>query len=206
GTAETEAAEFQKIYNLDVVVIPTNRALIRKENPDVVYRTEEEKFRNAAKEIKRLHETGQPVLVGTISVEKSERLAGILKKMGARHEVLNAKNHEREASIVAQAGRKGAVVVSTNMAGRGNDILLGGNPEFMTKDACLKDKMAERLSPEEAKFVADEHFCYLTHYDQFYRVRRDQWDEILNGFKKETDKEHDEVTALGGLQLVATGR
>src|SRR6202007_880856 len=112
---------------------------------DLVYRTEEEKFRNAAKEIKEKHETGQPVLVGTISVEKSERLSGILKKMGVKHEVLNAKNHEREATIVAQAGRKGAVTVSTNMAGRGTDILLGGNPEFMTKDATIKDKVAERL-------------------------------------------------------------
>ncbi|MGA2119450.1 MAG: preprotein translocase subunit SecA, partial [Bryobacteraceae bacterium] len=156
GTAETEAAEFQKIYNLDVAVIPTNRPLIRKENSDMVYRTEEEKFRNAAKEIKTVHATGQPVLVGTISVEKSERLSGILKKMGVRHEVLNAKNHEREASIVAQAGRREAVTVSTNMAGRGTDILLGGNPEFMTKDACLKDKLAERLSEDQAQYVADE--------------------------------------------------
>src|SRR5512142_937121 len=138
GTAETEAAEFQKIYNLDVVVIPTNRPLIRKENPDVVYRTEEEKFRNAAKEIKQLNENGQPVLVGTISVEKSEKLSGILKRMGVRHEVLNAKNHEREAFIVSQAGRKGAVTVSTNMAGRGTDILLGGNPESMAKEYLRK--------------------------------------------------------------------
>ncbi len=178
GTAETEAAEFQKIYNLDVTVIPTNRPMIRKENQDMVYRTEEEKFRNAAKEIKEFNATGQPVLVGTISVEKSERLSAILKRMGVRHEVLNAKNHEREASIVAQAGRKGAVTVSTNMAGRGTDILLGGNPEFMTKDACLKDKVAERLSEDEAQYVADEHFYFFTHHDQFYRVRRDKWDEI----------------------------
>jgi preprotein translocase subunit SecA len=206
GTAETEAAEFQKIYNLDVVVIPTNRPLIRQENPDVVYRTEDEKFRNAAKEIKRLNEEGQPVLVGTISVEKSERLSGILKRMGVRHEVLNAKNHEREASIVAQAGRKNAVTVSTNMAGRGTDILLGGNPEFMTKDACIKEKAAERLSPEEIKYVADEHFYYFSHHDQFYRVRRDRWDDLFNGFKQGTDVEHDEVVNLGGLVIVATER
>jgi preprotein translocase subunit SecA len=206
GTAETEAAEFQKIYNLDVSVIPTNRPLIRKENPDVVYRTEEEKFRNAAKEIKEFNARGQPVLVGTISVEKSEKLAAILKRMGVRHEVLNAKNHEREASIVAQAGRKSAVTVSTNMAGRGTDILLGGNPEFMTKDACLKQKVAERLSAEEVQYVADEHFYFFSHLDQFYRVRRDQWDEIYAGFKAQTDAEHDEVTALGGLHIVATER
>ena len=206
GTAETEAAEFQKIYKLDVTVIPTNRAMIRKENPDMVYRTEEEKFRNAAKEIKTFNEKGQPVLVGTISVEKSEKLSGILKRMGVKHEVLNAKNHEREASIVAQAGRKGTVTVSTNMAGRGTDILLGGNPEFMTKDACLKEKVAERLSEDEAQYVADEHFYYFTHHDQFYRVRRDKWDEIYARFKQETDQEHDEVVALGGLHIVATER
>ena len=206
GTAETEAAEFQKIYNLDVIVVPTNREMIRKENQDVVYRTEDEKFRNAAKEIKTLNENGQPVLVGTISVEKSERLSGILKRMGVRHEVLNAKNHEREASIVAQAGRKGMVTVSTNMAGRGTDILLGGNPEFMTKDECLRKKVAERLSPDEIKYVADQHFYYFSHNDQFYRVRRDAWDQIYAGFKQQTDKEHDEVTALGGLHIVATER
>ncbi|HWC96282.1 MAG TPA: preprotein translocase subunit SecA [Candidatus Sulfopaludibacter sp.] len=206
GTAETEAAEFQKTYNIDVTVIPTNRTMIRKEFQDLVYRTEVEKFRNAAAEIKKFNETGQPVLVGTISVEKSERLSAILKKMGVRHEILNAKNHEREASIVAQAGRKGAVVVSTNMAGRGTDILLGGNAEFMTKDATLKDKVAELLREEEARFVADEHFYYFTHNDQFYRVRRDKWDEIFNRFKAETDKEHDEVVALGGLHIVATER
>jgi preprotein translocase subunit SecA len=206
GTAETEAAEFQKIYKLDVVVIPTNRKMIRLENSDMVYRTEVEKFRNAAKEIKEYNSKGQPVLVGTISVQKSEHLSAILKKMGVRHEVLNAKNHEREASIVAQAGRKSAVTVSTNMAGRGTDILLGGNPEFMTKDATIKQKVAERLPEDQAKFVADEHFYYFTHYDLFYRVPREQWDAIYAGFKAETDVEHDEVTALGGLYIVATER
>jgi preprotein translocase subunit SecA len=206
GTAETEAAEFQKIYNLDVTVIPTNRPLIRKEFQDVVYRTEEEKFRNAAKEIKRLNETGQPVLVGTISVEKSEKLSALLKRMGVKHEILNAKNHEREALIVAQAGRKNMVVVSTNMAGRGTDILLGGNPEFMAKDACLKEKTAERLSEDEVKYVGDEQFNYFSHHDQFYRVRRDVWDATYARYKAQTDKEHDEVTAMGGLCIVATER
>ena len=206
GTAETEAAEFQKIYNLDVTVIPTNRTLIRNEFSDMVYRTEEEKFRNAATEIKKLNETGQPVLVGTISVEKSEKLSGILKRMGVRHEVLNAKNHEREASIVAQAGRKGAVTVSTNMAGRGTDILLGGNPEFMTKDECLKQKIAEGLSEDEVKFLPDEHFYYFSHHDQFYRAPRDKWDEIYARCKAQTDSEHDVVTATGGLVIVGTER
>jgi preprotein translocase subunit SecA len=134
GTAETEAAEFEKIYKLEVTVIPTNRPMIRKENQDVVYRTEEEKFRNAAKEIKTCM-TPASRFWWAPSRSKIRAAFGILKKMGVRHEVLNAKNHEREAIIVAQAGRKGAVTVSTNMAGRGTDILLGGNPEFMTKAA-----------------------------------------------------------------------
>ena len=153
GTAETEAAEFAKIYNLDVVSIPTNRALIRKEHHDIVYRTEAEKFdavvsgilqddNSYDNGIKQIHATGQPILVGTISIEKSEHLAGLLKKAGIPHEVLNAKQHEREAKIIAQAGRKGSVTVSTNMAGRGTDILLGGNPEALTRDYFLKHKLA----------------------------------------------------------------
>src|SRR5262249_20449263 len=206
GTAETEAAEFEKIYKLEVVVVPPNRPMIRKENTDMVYRTEVEKFRNAAKEIKEFNAKGQPVLGGTISVEKSEHLSGILKKMGVKHEVLNAKNHEREAGIVAQAGRKAAVTVSTNMAGRGTDILLGGNAEFMAKDESLKRKIAERLSEDETKYVADEHFYYFSHNEQFYRVRRDQWDEMYSKFKAQTDGEHDEVVGLGGLHIVATER
>ena len=157
GTAETEAAEFEKTYKLDVMVIPTNRNMVRKEFQDMVYRTEEEKFRNAAKEIQTLHEKGQPVLVGTISVEKSERLASALKKMGVRHEVLNAKNHEREAFIIAQAGRKGAVTVSTNMAGRGTDILLGGNPEFLTKEYLEEGKQGSRSVPDQPRRIARAH-------------------------------------------------
>ena len=169
-------------------MIPTNKTMMRQENTDMVYRTEVEKFRNAANEIKEYNAKGQPVLVGTISVEKSEHLAGILKKMGVKHEVLNAKNHEREAGIVSQAGRKNAVTVSTNMAGRGTDILLGGNPEFMTKDECLKKKVAERLNEEDAQFVADEHFYYFTHNEQFYRVRRDMWDQLYAANKAYTDR------------------
>jgi preprotein translocase subunit SecA len=182
GTAETEAAEFQKIYNLDVTVIPTNRNMVRKEFPDVVYRTEEEKFRNAAKEIQDLQAKGQPVLVGTISVEKSERLSGLLKRMGVKHEVLNAKHHEREASIVAQAGRKGAITVSTNMAGRGTDILLGGNPEFMAREAARK----QAVDPD--------------------KLPKDEWAAMLARYKVETDREHDEVVALGGLHILGTER
>ena len=182
GTADTEAAEFGKIYNLDVTVIPTNRPMIRIESPDIVYRTEEEKFRNAAKEIKVLQEKGQPVLVGTISVEKSEKLAGILRKIGVRHEVLNAKNHEREAHIVAQAGRKGAVTVSTNMAGRGTDILLGGNPDYLLEERLRKaGKLPEMLSSGEL----------------------DTWKEQI---KEEIRIEHDEVVKLGGLLILGTER
>jgi preprotein translocase subunit SecA len=206
GTADTEAAEFGKIYKLEVIVIPPNRPLIRIENQDIVYRTQEEKFRNAAKEIKELNQKGQPVLVGTISIEKSERLSAILKKMGVKHEVLNAKQHEREAYIVAQAGRKGAVTVSTNMAGRGTDILLGGNPEFMARDACLKEKAAEMLPKDVEVFVNDEHFVYFQHLDRFYRVPRAKWDGIYNRFKAECDRDHDEVVQLGGLHILGTER
>ncbi len=206
GTAETEAAEFEKIYKLEVVVIPTNRPLIRLEYPDIVYRTEEEKFRNAAKEIKACYERGQPVLVGTISVEKSEKLSALLKRMGVKHEVLNAKHHEREAYIVAQAGRKGAVTVSTNMAGRGTDILLGGNPEFMAKEACLKDRLAEPLPRGQEAYVSDQHYYYFQHQGQFYRVPRARWDEVFGKYKAQTDREHDEVVALGGLHIVGTER
>ncbi|HXJ17628.1 MAG TPA: preprotein translocase subunit SecA [Candidatus Polarisedimenticolia bacterium] len=158
GTAETEAPEFHKIYGLDVVVIPTNKPLIRVEAPDVVYRTEAEKFEAAvngiiqedgsrAAGLRQYHERGQPVLVGSISIEKSEKIAELLKMSGIPFQVLNAKQHEREAKIIAQAGRKGAVTVSTNMAGRGTDILLGGNPEAMTRDYCLKNKLAMPYAP-----------------------------------------------------------
>jgi preprotein translocase subunit SecA len=161
GTAETEAAEFHKIYGLDVVVIPTNKPLIRIENPDVVYRTEAEKFDavvngviqedgTRAAGIRQYYESGQPVLVGSISIEKSEAIAELLRKTGIPYQVLNAKQHEREAKIIAQAGRKGAVTVSTNMAGRGTDILLGGNPEAMTRDHALKNKLAMPYAPAAA--------------------------------------------------------
>ncbi|MEQ1947899.1 MAG: preprotein translocase subunit SecA [Bryobacteraceae bacterium] len=190
GTAETEAAEFGKIYKLDVTIIPTNRILQRVEFDDTVYRTEEEKFRNAAKEIQERHEKGQPVLVGTVSVEKSEKLSTILKNMRVRHEVLNAKNHEREAFIVAQAGRKGAVTVSTNMAGRGTDILLGGNPEFMTKEYFRK----ESKDPDALQIAA------------VGTPEREEWDRIYSRFKDDTATDHDEVVALGGLHIIGTER
>jgi preprotein translocase subunit SecA len=178
GTADTEAAEFAKIYNLDVNVVPTNKKMIRLDYADVVYRTEKEKFAAIVEEIKECHERGQPVLVGTISIEKSEKLAGMLNRNGIKHNVLNAKQHEREAEIVAQAGRKGAVTIATNMAGRGTDILLGGNADFMFKQVLYRE---ENL-PDERK---------LSVYEE---IRAD------------CEKNKQEVLALGGLHILGTER
>jgi preprotein translocase subunit SecA len=177
GTADTEAAEFHKIYNLDVVVIPTNMPLIRTNYSDVIYKTEEEKFRAVVREIEELNRLGRPVLVGTISIEKSERLSHLLKKRGIPHNVLNAKHHEREAEIIAQAGRVGAVTLSTNMAGRGTDILLGGNSKFLAK-TLVKDEEAD----EEAK--------------------RKAYEKALQTVQKEKEK----VIELGGLHVLGTER
>ena len=199
GTAETEAAEFSKIYNLDVVVIPTNRTLIRIENPDVVYRTEREKFEavvsgilqednSVAHGIRHYHERGQPVLVGTISIEKSEAIAELLKKAGIPHQVLNAKQHERESRIVAQAGRKGAVTVATNMAGRGTDILLGGNPEFLTREHFLKNKLAMPYAAAPAVIGAESTngdaaqatapMVLFQHEGKIFQVPQEQWKPV----------------------------
>ena len=183
GTADTEAAEFSKIYNLEVVVVPTNQPMIRAEHDDIVYRTVDEKWRNSVADIKECQQRGQPVLVGTISIEKSELLSRMLKRKGVPHEVLNAKHHEREARIIAQAGRKGAVTVSTNMAGRGTDILLGGNPEFLARENLRR----KGISPE--------------HPDN-----RELWEKTLGQFRQQTDAEHDEVVALGGLYVLGTER
>ena len=206
GTADTEAPEFGKIYNLDVVVIPTNRTLIRHEAPDVIYRTEREKFNAVVDEIKELHAKGQPVLVGTISIEKSERLAALLKKTGIPHEVLNAKQHEREAYIVAQAGRKDTVTLSTNMAGRGTDIVLGGNPEFMAKAQLIRQGVAEALPPGEERYGSDEQNVYFYFQEQFFRAPKQPWAETLAHFKAECERKHDEVVALDGLHILGTER
>ena len=230
GTAETEASEFDKIYKLDVVVIPTNRALIRIENPDVVYRTEKEKFEAVvngimqedntfAHGIRHYHERGQPVLVGTISIEKSEAIAGILKRAGIPHEVLNAKQHERESNIVAQAGRKGAVTVATNMAGRGTDILLGGNPESMTREYFLKNRMAmpyaqapavigaQAQNGEAAEVpVASAPMVLFQHEGRIFQVPQEQWKPVYDDFANQCKAEHDEVVALGGLHILGTER
>jgi preprotein translocase subunit SecA len=209
GTAETEAPEFDKIYRLEVMVIPTNKPMLRLENPDVVYRTEKEKYFAAADEIQRLHDTGQPVLVGTTSIEKSERLSDLLKKKGVKHWVLNAKQHEKEAEIVAQAGSKGMVTIATNMAGRGTDILLGGNPEFMAKQECVKKGIAQPLRAAQGKVqaVVDDTKSTVWYYaGNEYVVATEQWTEILNRYKQQTDKEHEEVIAAGGLHIFGTER
>jgi preprotein translocase subunit SecA len=209
GTAETEATEFDKIYRLEVVVIPTNKQMLRLENPDVVYRTEKEKYFAAADEIQQLNVKGQPVLVGTTSIEKSERLSDLLKKKGVKHWVLNAKQHEKEAEIVAQAGRKGQVTIATNMAGRGTDILLGGNAEFMARQECVKKGIAQPVGLAQGKIEGpqEDGTTSLFYYaGSEYIVPTDQWTEIFNRYKVQTDKEHDEVTAVGGLHILGTER
>src|SRR5438309_2658397 len=225
GTAETEAAEFNKIYNLDVVAIPTNRPLRRHEFSDVVYRTTGEKYEavvtgmiledgSHANGIRQLHENGQPVLVGTISIEKSEHLSDLLKKAGIPHQVLNAKQHEREAHIIAQAGRKGTVTVSTNMAGRGTDILLGANPEAMTRDYCLKNRLAMPFAAASAVIggngagaggsAANMGLCHIE--GKIFQGPRDQWLPIYNQFVEQCRSERDEVIAVGGLHILGTER
>jgi preprotein translocase subunit SecA len=206
GTADTEAEEFAKIYKLDVAVIPTNKPLIRIEEPDQVYKTEREKYEAIVTDILERQQEGRPVLVGTVSVEKSERLAGMLRRRGIKHVVLNAKYHAHEAEIVAQAGRVGTVTVATNMAGRGTDILLGGNPEFMARQQALADEIAERLPKEQARFVDDEQFIYFYHLDSFYRVPRQEYEKRLAAFKRVCDEEHEKVVSLGGLHIVGTER
>ncbi len=209
GTADTEATEFDKIYKLDVVVIPTNKQLLRIENADVVFRTEKEKYFAAADEIQQLAEKGQPVLVGTTSVEKSERLSELLKKKGIKHVVLNAKFHEREAEIVAQAGRKGMVTIATNMAGRGTDILLGGNPEFMAKQEMVKKGIAQQLRVAQGKIEGpqeDGETSIFYYNGNEYTVPTDKWAAAFSFYKEQTDKEHDEVTAVGGLHILGTER
>jgi preprotein translocase subunit SecA len=246
GTAETEAPEFDKIYKLEVVSIPTNKTLIRIENSDVVYRTEAEKFEatvngiiqedgTRASGIRQYYESGQPVLVGSISIEKSEAIAELLKKAGIPHQVLNAKQHEREAKVIAQAGRKGAVTVSTNMAGRGTDILLGGNPEAMTRDYCLKEKLAIPYLPASAVIgapagtetpaqadaaaesapaapssgsngSASPAMVLFQQEGKIFQVPLEHWKPLYDRFAEQCKAEHDEVVAMGGLHILGTER
>ena len=185
GTAKTEESEFQKIYGLGVISIPTNMPMIRIDNPDLIYRTEEAKFQAIIEDVVERHEAGQPILIGTASVEKSELLSGMLKRANVPHTVLNAKYHEREAAIVAEAGRKGAVTVSTNMAGRGTDIMLGGNPEFLADLQLRKQGLDPVDTPEE------------------YEA---QWPDTLKALEEQVASEHDEVKEAGGLYVIGSER
>jgi preprotein translocase subunit SecA len=206
GTAETEAPEFAKIYNLDVIVIPTNRPLKRIEEPDLIYRTEKEKYEAIVNDIIEKQNSGRPTLVGTVSIEKSERLHALLQRRGIKHVVLNAKYHAQEAEIVAQAGHKNNVTIATNMAGRGTDILLGGNAEHAARQQTLAEQVAERLPKGEEKFIDDEEFVYFFHVDGFYRVPRADWERIFSHFRRQMDSEHQEVVNLGGLHILGTER
>ncbi|MBQ9407838.1 MAG: preprotein translocase subunit SecA [Clostridia bacterium] len=198
GTAKTEEEEFQGIYKLDVVQVPTNRPMIREDLNDAVYTTEKGKFDAVADEVERLHATGQPVLVGTVSVEKSEYVSRLLDKRGIKHVVLNAKFHEKEAEIVAQAGKKGAVTISTNMAGRGTDILLGGNAEFMAKHDMKQQGYEEEL--------IEEAVGHASNVSQEVLDARKLYNELYQKYKVDTDREHEEVVKLGGLYIIGTER
>jgi preprotein translocase subunit SecA len=208
GTAETEAAEFEKIYKLEIVVIPTNKPMRRLENSDVVFRTEKEKYKAVADNIAELHEKKQPVLVGTTSIEKSERLSAILQRRGVRHVVLNAKFHEREAEIVAQAGRLGMVTISTNMAGRGTDILLGGNPDFMTRQELVKKSHARAISVAEGAInpMAPPGFLRFYYQGQEFEVAETDWAAAFAGHNEWAQKDHEQVIEAGGLFILGTER
>ena len=198
GTAMTEEEEFREIYKLDVVEIPTNRPMIREDMPDVVYKTEKGKFNAVIDDIIEHHEKGQPVLVGTISIEKSEQLSALLKKRGVKHEVLNAKYHDKEAEIVAQAGHKGAVTIATNMAGRGTDIKLGGNAEYMAKAEMRRMQFSEELINEADSYSETDNEEILG--------ARNTFAELNKKYKAITDKEAEEVRAAGGLYIIGTER
>ncbi len=198
GTAMTEENEFREIYNLDVIEIPTNKPLVRKDQTDVVYKNEAGKFRAVVEEIKKSHEIGQPVLVGTVSIEKSERISKLLSKEGIKHEVLNAKNHEKEAEIIAQAGKFGAVTIATNMAGRGTDIMLGGNSEYLAKQEMRKLKYSESLIDEATAFNETE--------DNEIIEARKKFKELEEKFDNEIKDEKQKVIEAGGLKILGTER
>ena len=198
GTAKTEEEEFRSIYGLDVLEIPTNRPVIRKDLNDVIYSTEKGKMNAIAEEIVRRHEKGQPVLIGTVTVEKSEEISKLLLKMRVKHNVLNAKNHAKEADIIAQAGRLGAVTIATNMAGRGTDILLGGNPEFLAKRKLREEGVDPEAIELATSFITDIP-------DDIKEIRKHYWD-VYEEFKKQTDAEKEKVIAAGGLHILGTER
>ncbi len=198
GTAMTEEAEFEEIYNLDVISIPTNKPMIRKDQNDAIYKNEKAKFNAIVQSIKESHEKGQPVLVGTVSIEKSEKLSNILKKEGIKHEVLNAKYHEKEAEIIAQAGKFGAVTIATNMAGRGTDIMLGGNSEYLAKQEMRKMKIPDNLIEEANTF-------YDTENEEILNARK-TFKELEEKYDKEIKEEKEKVIAVGGLKIIGTER
>ena len=198
GTAMTEEAEFEEIYKLDVVEIPTNKPMIRKDNPDIIYKNENAKFRAVIEDIKESHKKGQPVLVGTVSIEKSEKLSKMLDKEGIKHEVLNAKSHEKEAAIVAQAGKFGAVTIATNMAGRGTDIMLGGNSEFLAKQEMKR----LRYTPEQI----EQSTAFNETDNQDILDARKKYKELEEKFDKEIKEEKEKVLAVGGLKIIGTER
>ena len=198
GTAMTEEAEFREIYNLDVISIPTNKPMIRIDNNDVIYKNENAKFRAVVEDIKNSHEKGQPVLVGTVSIEKSEKLSSILKREGIKHEVLNAKYHEKEASIIAQAGKFGAVTIATNMAGRGTDIMLGGNSEFLAKQEMKKQGFSEELIEQSTAHNETE--------DEEMLKARETFSKLEQKFENEIKEEKQKVIEAGGLKIIGTER
>ena len=198
GTAMTEEAEFQEIYNLDVIEIPTNKPMIRKDENDVIYKNENAKYRAIVESIKESHAKGQPVLVGTVSIEKSEKLSGLLRKEGIKHEVLNAKYHEKEAEIVAQAGKFGAVTIATNMAGRGTDIMLGGNSEFLAKEEMRKQKVSPELIEEATTFYETD--------DQEILEARKQFKKLVEKYEEQIKDEKVKVIDAGGLKIIGTER
>ena len=194
----TEEAEFQEIYKLDVIEIPTNKPLIRQDDPDIIYKNENAKFRAVIEDIKESHEKGQPVLVGTVSIEKSEKLSKLLNQEGIKHTVLNAKQHEKEAEIVAQAGKFGAVTIATNMAGRGTDIMLGGNSEYLAKQEMKKQGYTEEMIEQATAFneTTDEEILSA----------RNKFKELENKFDAEIKEEKEKVIAAGGLKIIGTER
>ena len=198
GTAMTEEDEFQEIYKLDVIAIPTNKPMIRADHDDIIYKNENAKFRAVVEDIKESNKKGQPVLVGTVSVEKSEKLSSILRKEGIKHEVLNAKYHEKEAAIVAQAGKYGAVTISTNMAGRGTDIMLGGNSEFLAKEEMRRQKYTEDMIEAANSF-------YETDDESILKARK-LYKELTDKFDKEIEEERLKVIDAGGLKIIGTER
>ncbi len=198
GTAKTEEAEFESIYNLEVIEIPTHMPMVRKDLNDIIYTRQETKYNAIVEEIAKVHQTGQPILVGTVSVEKSEHLSTLLRRRGIKHEVLNAKLHKKEAEIIAQAGKLNAVTIATNMAGRGTDILLGGNPDFMARITLRQEDIAEEMID-----AATSHA--KTNVQEVLDVRA-RYDELYKHYKKKTDAEHDKVVELGGLYILATER